>query len=241
MEKYLFFEHTADMKFQAFGKTPEKCFSNAGYALIAIITKDKVKPTIKKKIKVKGKDIENLLYNFLEEFLFLIDSSNFLLSKIEKIKIELKSSADAEDHKKFELTAIVSGDNVKKYKTITDIKAITYNNMFFKKEKEKYICQVVIDVWSYTTKIYKEEVFKQSMINPLNLRVEQLVEFAEDHEKIGERKTFIYSKELIRLINNGGWISEMNIPEGNHYCHIVEYEGHTFIAATKDKYDFHSN
>jgi len=137
MKKYKFLKHTADMKFQAFGKTIEECFSNASYALVEIITKDKVKPVIKKKIIFHGKDKESLLYNFLEEFLFLIDSSNFLLSKIEKIKIDLK---------KFELIAFISGDNVKKYKTITDVKAITYNDMFVKSEKDKYTCQVVVDV-----------------------------------------------------------------------------------------------
>ena len=135
MKKYKFLPHTADMKFQAFGKSLSECFSNASYALAEIITKDKIKSVIKKKIKVKGKDKESLLYNFLEEFLFLLDSENFLLSKIEKIKIN-----------RFELVADISGDNVKKYKTITDVKAITYNDMFVLKDKKGYKLQVVVDV-----------------------------------------------------------------------------------------------
>jgi SHS2 domain-containing protein len=147
MERYKFLSHTADMKFQAFGKTMEECFSNAGYALREIITKDKIKPVIKKKIEVKGRDFENLLYNFLEEFIFLLDSENFILSKIIKIKI---------DNKKKELIAEIIGDNIHKYKTMTDVKAVTYNDMFIKnpskdgnclkKDKNKYICQVVVDV-----------------------------------------------------------------------------------------------
>jgi len=134
--KYKFLEHTADMKFQAFGKSLAECFSNASYAVVEIITKDKVKPIIKKKIIIKGKDNESLLYNFLEEFLFLLDTENFILSKIENIKID----------KELELTANVNGDNVKKYKTITDIKAITYNDMFVLEDKKGYKCQVVVDV-----------------------------------------------------------------------------------------------
>ena len=125
------------MKFQAFGKTIEECFSNASYALVEIITKDNVKPIIKKEIKVSGNDKESLLYNFLEEFLFLIDSENFILSKIEKIKVDLKN---------FIITANLIGDNIKKYKTITDIKAITYNEMFIIQEGKNYKCQVVVDV-----------------------------------------------------------------------------------------------
>ena len=137
MEKYTFIPHTADMKFQAFGKTIEECFSNASYALREVITKDKIKPLIKKKIKVKGKDDGSLLYNFLEEFLLLLDTKNFILSKVEKIKINVN---------KFELIAEIIGDDIKKYKTMTDIKAITYNELFVRKENNKWVCQVVVDV-----------------------------------------------------------------------------------------------
>jgi SHS2 domain-containing protein len=137
MKKYVFLNHTADMKFQAFGSVPSECFKNAAYALREIISKDKIKPVKKKEIRVSGKDYESLLYSFLEEFLFLIDTENFILSKIEKIKI---------DKNKFELTALVSGDSVKKYTAITDVKAITYNDMFVLKDKKGYKCQVVVDV-----------------------------------------------------------------------------------------------
>ncbi len=135
--KYHFIEHTADMKFQAYGKSLEEAFENSALALREVITKDKIKPVIKKIIRIRGKDKESLLYNFLEEFLFLLDSKNFILSKVDEIKINLK---------KFELTAKVYGDSIKKYKAITDIKAITYNDMFVKKDKGKFVCQVVVDV-----------------------------------------------------------------------------------------------
>lgn len=137
--KFKFLNHTADFKFQAFGNNLEKCFENSAYALKEVITKDKIKPLIKKTIKAEGKDYESLIYNFLEEFLYLLDTENFLLGRIKKIKINKEKG-------KFELSADISGDNVKKYKTITDIKAITYNDMFIKEEKGKYICQVVVDV-----------------------------------------------------------------------------------------------
>ena len=137
MKRFKFLEHTADMKFQAFGKNLSECFSNASYALVEVITKDKVKPAIKKKINVKGKDNESLLYNFLEEFLFLLDTKNLILSKLVKIKI---------DNNKYELSAEAYFDNIKKYKAITDVKAITYNDMWVKVEGKNYKCQVVVDV-----------------------------------------------------------------------------------------------
>lgn len=137
MLKYRYLNHTADIKFQAFGKTLPDCFKNSAYAIKEIITKDKIKPLTKKTINAEGKDNESLLYNFLEEFLFLLDTENFILAKINKITFDLK---------KFNITAIIYGDNIKKYSAITDIKAITYNDMFIKEEHNKFICQVVVDV-----------------------------------------------------------------------------------------------
>lgn len=139
--KFKFLEHTADVKFQAYGKTLNQAFENSSLALASIFTKEKIKTKIKKKIIVKGKDKESLLYNFLEEFLFLVDSENFILAKINKIKI-------SGDKNKFALECEIIGDNVKNYSVDLDVKAITYNQMFvkFDDRKKEFVCQVVVDV-----------------------------------------------------------------------------------------------
>lgn len=131
--KYKYLEHTADIKFQAFGKTLEEAFSNASYATTNIVSEEKIKEKITKEIKVKGVDKKALLYQFLEELLFLLNTEDFILSKIKEIKI-----------KNNELTAILIGDNTKNYKLNTDIKAVTYNDMFIK--EKPYIIQVVLDI-----------------------------------------------------------------------------------------------
>jgi len=137
MEKFKFLEHTADIKFQAFGKNPEEVFENSALALKKILVEnEKIKNKIRKSFIVKGKDYESLLYNFLEEFLVLFDSEGFVLSEIKNINIE----------KNLELTAEVVGDKAKNYEINEHIKAITYNEMFVKKENSKWIAQVVVDV-----------------------------------------------------------------------------------------------
>jgi SHS2 domain-containing protein len=134
--KYKFLEHTADVKFQAFGNTIEDAFENSALALKETISgKIKIQEKIIKEIKIIGKDKESLLYNFLEELLFLLDAEDFLFSKIKKIKIN-----------KNRLSAEILGDKALDYKFSNDVKAITYNNMFVKKERNKWICQVVLDV-----------------------------------------------------------------------------------------------
>jgi len=137
VQKFKFLEHTADIKFQAFGKTIEEVFENSALAMFNSMSDEKVKEKKSFKINVKGKDFESLLYNFLEELLFLFDSEYFFMSKVKSIKI---------DKKNFKLNAEVIGDDAKNYEIHIDIKAITYNEMFVKKEGDKFISQVVMDV-----------------------------------------------------------------------------------------------
>ena len=135
---YRFLEHTADVKFVSEGKTIEEAFVSAFDAVReTVYGKIVVLEQEKKEVKISGKDFESLLLNFLEEFLFLLDSGGFLPAKIEKIEI---------DSEKFELFCIVTGDKADNYKFTNDVKAVTYNEMFVRKEKDRWVCQVVLDV-----------------------------------------------------------------------------------------------
>ena len=132
--KFKFLEHTADIKFQAFGKDIEEVFENSVLAVSEILSKNKRIKSVKiKKINIKGKDNENLLYNLLEEIIYLFDAENFIVSKA-KIKFDKNMKV------KF------YGDDSKKYKELDHIKAVTYNDMFIKKIKNKWVAQVVVDV-----------------------------------------------------------------------------------------------
>jgi len=137
--KFKFLEHTADIKFQAFGKNLEEAFENSALAMFNSMSDKKIKTITNKKIKVEGKDLENLLYTFLEELLFLLDSKNFFVSKT-KLKITEGKN------KKFILNADIFGDDAKKYGMKIDVKAVTYNEMFVKKTGKNWVCQVVLDV-----------------------------------------------------------------------------------------------
>ncbi len=134
--KYKFLEHTADIKFRAFGDNKEEAFTNSALALKESICGEiKVKEEKKKNIKIEGRDFESLLYNFLEEILYLFDAENFLISKIKKMEIN-----------EFKLKAVIAGDRASKYEFTNPVKAVTYNDMFIKKKGNKWIAQVVLDV-----------------------------------------------------------------------------------------------
>jgi len=136
-KKFKFLEHTADVKFQAFGKTVEEVFENSALAMFSAMSDSKVAEKNKFKVKAEGRDYENLLYNFLEELLILFDSEGFFLAKVMNLKIKSKK-----------LEAEVIGDDAKDYEFAVDVKAITYNEMFVKSDgkKKKWTAQVVLDV-----------------------------------------------------------------------------------------------
>ncbi|MEI6058713.1 MAG: archease [archaeon] len=135
---YRFLEHTADVKFHAEGKTPEEAFVSAAGALDETIRGDiSIAEGEEKSFEVSGKDLEGLLYNFLEEFLFLLDSENFLVSRVKEINI---------DRENFKLKATVIGDSAENYSFTNDVKAITYNEMYVRNEDDSWKIQVVLDV-----------------------------------------------------------------------------------------------
>jgi SHS2 domain-containing protein len=126
MKRFKFLEHTADVKFQAFGKDIEDVFKNSAFALKETICDEiEVKEKKKKIIHIKQKDFESLLYSFLEEIIYLLDAENFLISDISKIKID-----------KFSLKATIMGDNASEYEFTNPVKAVTYNDMFVRTEEE---------------------------------------------------------------------------------------------------------
>ena len=142
--KYEFLDHTADAKIRAYGQNIEEAFVNAGLAVFSILKNpDEVKSIINKDVNVESKEYSSLLYDFLEELLFLLDTKRFLLSKITDLKIEKKQN-------KLKLSCKISGDNYKDYNISGNIKSITYNDMIinqdFAEKDKKVMLQFVVDL-----------------------------------------------------------------------------------------------
>ncbi len=138
MKKFEFLPHTADVKFLAFGKTLEEAFQNAALATFATMSTQKIAKVMKKEISVSAHDYQALLYSFLEELLFLLDTQDFFLSTI---TITLSQKDDS-----LFLQAQVYGDTAKNYGTHTYVKAVTYHEMKIQKEKKFWVIQVILDV-----------------------------------------------------------------------------------------------
>ncbi|MCK5474151.1 MAG: archease [Candidatus Aenigmarchaeota archaeon] len=140
MKKFEYLEHTADAKFKSYGVRLDEAFSNAALAVFNImVNTEKVEPKIKKEIKITGKNKETLLFDFIDELLFFLDSENFILHKVEKLTITEKDGI-------YNLKATALGDEIdKKYNVAGIVKAITYNEMAITEKDGKWEITVVVD------------------------------------------------------------------------------------------------
>jgi len=134
-------QHTADAKFQAFGATLEEAFVNAALAVASVMWDwAKVAWNVRLPVEVQGHDLERLLYDYLEEILFLLDTKAFLLAGVENVHIEETGAG-------WRLTADFVGDtNPAKYEIFGEVKAVTYNEMHIEKNVGRSSVQVVIDL-----------------------------------------------------------------------------------------------
>ncbi len=138
--RYEYLDHTADAKFIAYGDSLEEAFTNSAYAMENILVGDeKVQSKIKRTIKAESESKENLLYDFLDELLFLLDTESLLLSKIEDLKIEAKNN-------RYILECKATFDNASGYDISGNIKSVTHSEMKIEESDGNFKIQVVVDI-----------------------------------------------------------------------------------------------
>ncbi|MEK6847100.1 MAG: archease [Nanoarchaeota archaeon] len=136
MKKYELLEHTSELKLKIYGKRLEEIFENCALAFSDIISRGKkVKKNKIKEIEISGKDFESLMYNFIEELIYLLDAENLIVSSA-KVKVD-----------KNKLNADIYCDSADNYKNLDYIKSATYAEMYIRQKKDKtWEAQVVVDV-----------------------------------------------------------------------------------------------
>lgn len=139
---------TADAAFEAYGKTIEELFENCGLALEESMVETKtVTPVRNWRLEIRNSDLENLLFDFLSELIFLKDRDSLLFSKI-KMKISRDSSHGRGLNKYFSLEATLEGEEIdlSAHHLRADVKAVTKHLFKIEKEKDRYKATVVLDI-----------------------------------------------------------------------------------------------
>jgi SHS2 domain-containing protein len=139
MKPYEYLEHTADIKFRAYGKTPDEMLSNAALALFnSMINTAAVQPKETWKVKLSGQDLEQLAYDWLSELIFLFETEFAVFSTFD---VELHQNGD------LRLEAAIVGEKIdpSRHAFDNEVKAVTLHQ-FEVKKNDLWCIQVVLDV-----------------------------------------------------------------------------------------------
>jgi SHS2 domain-containing protein len=139
MKTYEYLEHTADIKFRAYGKSPEEMLKNAAMALFnSMIDTTTVKNEETWDVDLEASDLEQLSYKWLSELVFLFETEFAVFSTF-----DVKINQNGE----WKLKATIGGEKIdqKRHAFDNEVKAITLHE-FEVKKNDQWCIQVVLDV-----------------------------------------------------------------------------------------------
>jgi SHS2 domain-containing protein len=135
MQKYKFLDEiTSDVMFEAYGATTKEIFENAAEALFTVICHD-VKPEQSKMIEVKGEDLADLMFNWLQYLIAMVDIEEMFFSRFEIIEIDDKH-----------IKAKISGETTSPEKGETVVKSVTLHQYKFEKTEYGFLARVSCDI-----------------------------------------------------------------------------------------------
>jgi len=135
-------EHTADVGFEAFGRTKEEVFANAGRALFNLMVDlDSICPRqglrIEASASASDADASGLLVNWLSEILYLYDAEGWLLRDFEIRSLDNRS-----------ISAVARGEQFDRarHQIKLLVKAITYHQLGLEETTSGWRAQVYVDI-----------------------------------------------------------------------------------------------
>ena len=131
-------EHTADIGIRAFGHNLTELFTNAAAGMMELLLDGaEISKATGHVINLKGKDLQELFVNLLEEILYLLNVKHFVTGSIRIHHLN-----------KFKLSAQATGEpfNPDKHNIKYDIKGVTFHQLKFEKEGDLLTVRVIFDI-----------------------------------------------------------------------------------------------
>jgi len=120
---YKYLEHSTDAFIEVNAKTLEDAFSVAGKSVVeTIIDSNNIQEIEEKNINVKGRNLLNLLYNWLEEIVTITITDGFAIKNF---------SVNIKKNKECQIVSKISGEklDLKKHNFKVEIKSPTFHLM----------------------------------------------------------------------------------------------------------------
>jgi SHS2 domain-containing protein len=142
MIPFEYLEHTADVKFRAYGKTPEQMLSNAAAALFkTMVDPARVQILETWEVELEAPELEDLAYKWLSEIVFLFETESAVFASFE---VRLLHNGS------WKLQAEIGGEriDIKRHAFENEVKAVTMHQFQIKKDEKNGIwcIQVILDV-----------------------------------------------------------------------------------------------
>ncbi len=142
MIPFEYLEHTADVKFRAYGRTREQMLANAASALFgAMVSPKQVTVQENWQVVLVDKELEDLAYHWLSEIVFLFETESAVFSTFD-VALEEKEGGGS-----WKLLAKIGGERMdpKRHSFLSQVKAVTRHKFAIKKN-DLWCIQVVLDV-----------------------------------------------------------------------------------------------
>ncbi|OQV14391.1 putative Protein archease [Hypsibius exemplaris] len=140
-KKYEYLDHTADVQIHAWGDDLKESFEQAAVAMFGYMTEiESVDIIMEETVEAEGDDLINLLYHFLDEWLYKFSAEPFFIAR----KVVITEF----DEEKFRIKATGYGEefNLGKHPQGTEVKAITYSNLQVHNKDNQHEVYVIIDI-----------------------------------------------------------------------------------------------
>jgi len=127
---YKYLEHSTDAFIEVRAKNLEEAFSVAGKSVVeTIIDSNNIQEIEEKNIKVRGRNLLNLLYNWLEEIVTITIADGFAIRNI---------SVNIKKNKEYQIISNISGEklDIKKHNFKVEIKSPTFHLMEIEENDE---------------------------------------------------------------------------------------------------------
>ena len=131
-EKYRFLEHTADIMFEAYGKSYPEALQNAAHAMFSVF--GHAGESERATFSIAAHNIEELTVQALADMLAYMDTGELIFSRARVL------SFDAEKHA-LEIEAF--GEKKQPRDTV---KAVTYHELLVKEDKDGWTIRILLDV-----------------------------------------------------------------------------------------------
>ena len=130
----------ADLAFEAKGATYDELFQHAAEAVFAALCRlSTVERKVERTIDLTARSVENLLYDFLSEIVYLKDADGLVFSAAD---VRVKKGVP------WSLHAVIWGEPIQpeKHALGSDVKAVTMHMLKVWTQKERYYARVILDI-----------------------------------------------------------------------------------------------